>query len=302
MINEEPADLATEYGDATNLRAIEGVNLRQIQSIGRRRIWKFEGLKIPPTELLERFLARWNEEGSVDTIEKMTKELHLVPPCYLARVIVRAFVESLVCTVQNISCDLDDLELAEQKPTVKRPSHSKWYRDPALITHEGLRLNVQHCHSVDTHYSPAMDVFRNSIGKEYEDRLNAHLDRLGIAYLDEPGMRRMGYARTPDAVLLEPIAVDGLVVKWIESKAWFGDPPSHATYLRDQYWPYYNRFGPGLVIYWFGFVDEAVEGHHQKGVAVLEDFPADSRITRIESSTMDLALTHRPKEFNNVEE
>lgn len=94
-------------------------------------------------------------------------------------------------------------------------------------------------------------------------------------------MRAHGYPKTPDICLLEPIAIDGIVVKWIESKAWFGDPISHAAYLRDQYWPYYNRFGPGLVIYWYGFVEE-IDLHRQKGIMV--EFDLDlHRIERIES-------------------
>lgn len=280
---------------------LEGIYQRVTQSVGRRRIWKFESLNIPVEELLERFLRlHEKDEENRTVLERLSRQHHCVPPCYLARLVVKAFVEREYPR-KILSPDLlDQLDQdrtnngggggsgCEGEKKTGRPSATKLYRNPEEIPHQGLSMNVQHCHQIDPYFSPAMDEYRNRIGREYEDVLNGHLDALGIAYLDEPGMRRMGYSRTPDVVLLEPIAVDGRIVKWIESKAWFADPPSHATYLRDQYWPYYNRFGPGLVIYWFGFVEEVVDSHLEKGVAVMDHFPLASQITRIESSMATL--------------
>ena len=322
-------DLRERYQSVVPSHSLDGVEQRVAQATGRRRIWKFEGKKIAPAKLLDLFMTRWQEEaeaqegeaaaGRVDLIERMAMEHGRIPPCFLARLLVKAYAESQ--RPRPISCDIDDLEASEEAPcreaasasapgpkgakTAAAPpppgerqhiSAAKWYRTPALIPHAGLAANVQHCHQVDKYYSPAMDEFRNRIGRLYEERLNECLNALGVVYLDEPRMRKMGYARTPDAVLSEPIAVAGRVVKWIESKAWFGDPPSHASYLRDQYWPYYNRFGPGLVIYWFGFVEESVAGHLDRGVAVMEDFPDLGTITRIASPLEPLVRLYAPRE------
>ncbi len=84
--------------------------------------------------------------------------------------------------------------------------------------------------------------------------------------------------------LTAPICVDGRVVNWVESKALFGDESTHAQYIKDQLSSYWNRFGPGMVIYWFGFVEEITSLVKYGGVMVRESFPAegDSHIVEID--------------------
>jgi len=44
------------------------------------------------------------------------------------------------------------------------------------------------------------------------------------------------------------------MVHWIDSKATFGDDRTHNQQMEGQYATYLNRYGPGCVIYWFGFI------------------------------------------------
>ena len=63
------------------------------------------------------------------------------------------------------------------------------------------------------------------------------------------------FSKTPDFYFEEPVEFLGRELKWIESKALFGDPRSHELYWKKQYSKYYEMFGNGLVVYWLGCVN-----------------------------------------------
>uniref|UniRef100_A0A2K6FLE4 CDAN1-interacting nuclease 1 n=1 Tax=Propithecus coquereli TaxID=379532 RepID=A0A2K6FLE4_PROCO len=94
------------------------------------------------------------------------------------------------------------------------------------------------------------------------------------AVKNEDQLRAKGYDKTPDFILQVPVAVEGHIIHWIESKASFGDECSHHAYLHDQFWSYWNRFGPGLVIYWYGFIQE-LDCNRERGILLKASFPTD---------------------------
>lgn len=137
---------------------------------------------------------------------------------------------------------------------------SQMMKDTTTIEDGRLSVEVFLCIVADDEYGPLADALRHNIGLEHEVYLKEQLGALGVAFVDEEVLRERGYDKTPDVKLEVPVVVDGTVVNWIESKALFGDPESHKGYMRDQYQSYWNRFGRGLVIYWYGYVDELATG------------------------------------------
>jgi len=106
---------------------------------------------------------------------------------------------------------------------------------------------------------------------ENEYLLQEKLHNLNIPFLNEDQMRKKGYPKTPDIKLEIPVIIQDHVVNWIDSKASFGDEYSHRVNSRDQFWGYKNRYGPGMVIYWFGFIDELQ--HQDQDILICDDLP-----------------------------
>ena len=188
---------------------------------------------------------------------KLAKKIDLCP-ALLARIILEQYlVES-------------GLECEEPAKTVV----TQLMKEPTLIEDAKLAEEIHMCIVVDENYGPLVDTVKHSVGHEYEYKLVQQLKDHGLPFLDEDKMRLKGYDKTPDIKLEIPIAVDGHMVNWIESKASFGDDESHKSYLKDQFWSYWNRFGPGMVIYWFGFIDD-LDINQEKGIILRDCFPDD---------------------------
>ncbi len=61
----------------------------------------------------------------------------------------------------------------------------------------------------------------------------------------------------------------------------FGDAETIEEQFREQFAPYVNRFGSGLVIYWFGYVAEQ-DDNSGRGVKLALDVPDADHITRFD--------------------
>uniref|UniRef100_A0A8C7Y0Y2 CDAN1-interacting nuclease 1 n=1 Tax=Oryzias sinensis TaxID=183150 RepID=A0A8C7Y0Y2_9TELE len=157
---------------------------------------------------------------------------------------------------------------------LSKPVLNSMLKDPSLIPDQVLAKNIYQCTINDCCYGPLVDCIKHAIGEEHEVLLRDKLKERNLSFLDENKLRTMGYDKTPDIILEVPIAVEGHIVHWIESKASFGDDHSHRTYLNEQFWSYWNRFGPGLVIYWYGFIGE-LDCQRDRGILLKDCFPTD---------------------------
>ena len=126
--------------------------------------------------------------------------------------------------------------------------------------------------AADLIYSPKANEEQRERGKWGEDLLHQWLDGQGITYRVEDDLKGV-YEKTPDALLDEPMMYEGKKIFWVESKASFGDNTEFKYNSRKQLIPYTQIFGPGVVVYWTGCLDdlECPPDVYVRDISILED-------------------------------
>ncbi len=138
------------------------------------------------------------------------------------------------------------------------PRKKVWqtFLHPETAPDARLRREVDELLASDMVYSPRGMELQRERGRKGEERLQRWLEKHGIGYRTEKDLRGK-YAKTPDALLDQPIMFYGQKLTWIESKANFGDDVELRKNLKRQLGPYTELFGEGAVVYWYGYVDGA---------------------------------------------
>ncbi|XP_062550499.1 CDAN1-interacting nuclease 1 isoform X2 [Armigeres subalbatus] len=201
---------------------------------------------------------------SMECNRELLKKFPQHSPEMLGSILSREVQQRLKQSHGKISARADDL-LADFNKKVKSTD---------LIPDSILGANVSYCLYNENMEGPITDTIRRCIGEEYEVKLKQLARDMGMVFYDEGDLRRTGYDKTPDLKLAIPCMYKGRVVNWIESKASFGDMDSHLKYVRDQLISYGNRFGSGIVIYWFGYLDMIADcAENGDYVTVIDGFP-----------------------------
>jgi hypothetical protein len=131
----------------------------------------------------------------------------------------------------------------------------KYVRDPNCIPNRKIRRDIQEVVEKDYIYSPSGTDLQVKRGKDGEATMAIILDHYKIQYLVEKELRGVS-TKTPDFLLHRPLTVDGMVINWIESKANFGDLVEVRRNFTKQLSAYVKLFGPGIVVYWYGYVSD----------------------------------------------
>ncbi|KAI9528807.1 CDAN1-interacting nuclease 1 [Dissostichus eleginoides] len=229
----------------------------------------------------QRYLSEAKAHPTAPVLLELANEVDL-SPALMARIILDRFLQGLEGGVldsrgrasRHIAKINRLLYKGHYPQLASKIVLNSMLKEPSLIPDQILANNIYQCTINDCCYGPLVDCIKHAIGQEHEVLLCEKLKERNLSFLDENQLRVMGYDKTPDIILEVPIAVEGHIVHWIESKASFGDDHSHRTYLNEQFWSYWNRFGPGLVIYWYGFIGE-LDCQRDRGILLKDCFPTD---------------------------
>ena len=189
-------------------------------------------------------------------------------------------IRQIACRVRYPPYLLARMLVEELCQLETRQKVTELMRAPHLIANLRLRWEVTHCIELDGDFSPGADRVARAIGVDYERELCLRLRALAVPFEDEDTLRARGLPKTPDVRLLVPLGLvdaDGKqhLVNWIDSKAMYGTRETYLTEVLPQVTRYVNRFGPGCVVFWYGFCPSIRElpATHQHHVALLDDFP-----------------------------
>ena len=142
----------------------------------------------------------------------------------------------------------------------QQSGHSKkqywsYVREPDTIADQRLKKEILEIVKADSIYSPWGNDIQVKRGQWGEEMLQNWLTENELGYRTENDLRGK-FSKTPDCLLNEPVKITGRVVNWIESKASFGDKIEFNKNFKGQLSKYVEMFGNGIVVYWFGFIDD----------------------------------------------
>ncbi|MEA1993352.1 MAG: TPD domain-containing protein [Euryarchaeota archaeon] len=128
-------------------------------------------------------------------------------------------------------------------------------KEPDKIKNKRIKREIKKVVEKDIVYSPKFIELQTKSGVSCEERTKNWLIKKNIKFITEEGAREENFRKTPDFLLTTPFSLNGLEVRWVESKAGFGDLIKFKEDFKGQLNPYVRLFGSGLIVYWAGHLD-----------------------------------------------
>jgi hypothetical protein len=281
-------------GDKSNLDDLSSISYQTFTSIysnlkrrslSKKHNWRKENnahFALKYNQLNEEENDSNDNDNSIknNNIIKLANEMN-ISPTLMTRFILDGMVKLGLLDLNSYSSNNKPVTIG----TLMRETH--------LITspeHGRLANDIMHCCIVDEDYGPCIDVIKNIIGLEYEMKLENILIDNKLCYVKEDELREKGFDKTPDFKLDVPICVNGRMISWIDSKASFGDIQTNRDSYESQFKFYLNRYGSGLVIYWFGYVNDIEKQYSNidnRFVMISDCFPKKFSTLNVDSLLAD---------------
>lgn len=128
---------------------------------------------------------------------------------------------------------------------------------PEGIKNRRIKREIRDALTADKLYSPEGNRVQAERGRKGEATIAEWLESIGLEFETENDLRGR-FPKTPDFLLKkngDGFFIRGEEVRWVESKGSFGDKFEVDRNLKRQLSQYLDLFGPGMVIYHFGFVN-----------------------------------------------
>ena len=134
-------------------------------------------------------------------------------------------------------------------------------RDHEACRDDRLKREMHDVIGEDMVYSQMGAQLQRERGVQGEENIKKWLDARGLTYRTEKDLRGK-YPKTVDFLLDKPFKVrfqthpeEERSIHWIESKGSFGDTKQINRDHREQLSKYVEMWGPGMVVYWFSYLD-----------------------------------------------
>jgi len=157
-----------------------------------------------------------------------------------------------------------------QHTGMSKKQFKNYVNNPATIEDPRLRKELKDALKDELIYSPEGTRIQHGRGKDVEWMVKKWLDARRLKYLTEYDAKKGNYTKTPDFKLDQPMKVEGRWINWIECKGSFGDEVEYKRDYGKQLSKYAELFGPGMVVYWYGYLDD-MPAHLLDDNVLLED-------------------------------